>query len=249
MPELRIGCSGFSYRHWRGPFYPEGLGQKGWFSYYGSRLSTVELNVTFYRTPTAETCTKWYQESGADFSFALKGSRYITHLKRLLETEAPLEKFFAPARLLREKLRVVLWQFPPQFGCSLERLEPFLALLANYPVRSALEFRNESWLRGEVVQLCKARNVSICRADWPAFLDAAPLTADFVYLRRHGAQGSYSGEYTRAQLALDADRIRGYLAGGLDVFIYFNNDAGGAAPRNAMELAALVREPHPGATS
>jgi len=249
MPELCIGCSGFSYRHWRGPFYPEDLDQKGWFPYYGSQLSTVELNVTFYRTPTAETFTRWYQESAADFSFALKGSRYITHLKKLLETETPLERFFAPALLLKEKLRVVLWQFPPQFGCSLERLERFLALLANYPVRSALECRNESWLRGEVVELCKARNVALCMADWPPFLDAPPLTSDFVYLRRHGAQGSYSGEYTRSQLERDAGRIRGYLAGNRDVFIYFNNDAGGAAPRNAMELVALMRKPDPGAAN
>lgn len=245
MAHLFIGCSGFSYRHWRGTFYPEALAQKEWFSHYGSVFPTVELNVTFYRTPNAETFKKWYQESAPDFSFALKGSRYITHIKMLLDPEEPLDRFFGPAQLLKEKLRVVLWQFPPHFKCNLDRLDSFLALLRNYQVRSTLEFRNESWLCPEVTELCRSYEVSLCMADRPAFIDSPPLTADFVYLRRHGAEGSPLGEYTTAQLERDADRIRSYLSENRDVFIYFNNDAGGAAPRNASELAALLREPHP----
>jgi uncharacterized protein YecE (DUF72 family) len=242
MAELYVGCSGFSYQHWRGQFYPEDLSQKRWFSHYCSTFSTVELNVTFYRLPTAETFTRWYEESGPDFTFALKGSRYITHLKRLLDSEAALDRFFVPTQRLKEKLRVVLWQFPPDFKRDLERLEGFLALLENYRVRNTLEFRNQSWLCDEVVALCKSRNVSLCMADRPSFLDAPPLTADFVYLRRHGAEGNYQGEYTRADLEHDAGRIRNYRAKKRDVFIYFNNDAGGAAPRNALELAGILKE-------
>jgi len=244
MPELFIGCSGFSYRHWRGTFYPEDISQKEWFSHYGTVFSTVELNVTFYRTPNAETFKKWYEESAPDFSFAVKGSRFITHLKMLLDPEAPLDRFFAPAQQLKEKLRVVLWQFPPHFKCNLERLDGFLALLGNYQVRNTLEFRNESWLCPEVIKLCQDRKVSICMADRPAFIDEPPLTADFVYLRRHGAEGSPIGEYTRSQLEHDAGRIRTYLSENRDVFIYFNNDAGGAAPKNALELAAMLRRGH-----
>jgi uncharacterized protein YecE (DUF72 family) len=240
MPKLYLGCSGFSYRHWRGEFYPEGLPQKEWFAHYRSIFSTIELNVTFYRLPTPEAFSTWYAESAPDFSFALKGSRYITHLKRLLDVEEALDKFFAPAQLLKEKLRTVLWQFPPDFRYAPERLENFLNLLENYRVRNALEFRNESWLCPEAIKLCKERKVSLCMADRPAFLDAPPLTADFVYLRRHGAEGNYIGEYTTEQLEKDAARIRKYLAGKRDVFIYFNNDAGGAAPRNAQQLATLL---------
>ena len=242
MAELNIGCSGFSYHHWRGQFYPEDLPQREWFSHYCSIFSTVELNVTFYRLPKAESFTRWYEESGPDFSFVLKGSRYITHLKRLLDIEEPLDRFFAPAQRLKEKLRVVLWQFPPDFKCAPDRLESFLALLENYGVRSTLEFRDQSWLCDEVVALCKARNASLCMADRPNFIDAPPLTADFVYLRRHGAEGNYIGEYSGAQLEHDAGRIKTYLSKKRDVFIYFNNDAGGAAPRNALELAAILKE-------
>jgi uncharacterized protein YecE (DUF72 family) len=244
MAELLIGCSGFSYRHWRGQFYPEDLPQKKWFVHYEGVFPTVELNVTFYRTPSAETFTRWYEESRPDFTFALKGSRYITHLKRLQDIEGPLDRFFAPARHLKEKLRVVLWQFPPDFKYELDRLDSFLALLGNYQVRHTLEFRNQSWLCDEVVALCKTRNISLCMADRPSFIDATPLTSDFVYLRRHGAEGNYQGEYTTEQLERDAARIRSYLAKKRDVYLYFNNDAGGAAPRNALQLAEMLRNTH-----
>lgn len=240
MAKLFIGCSGFSYQHWRGQFYPEGMAEKHWFDHYGSIFSTVELNVTFYRIPKPETFTRWYEESAPDFTFAVKGSRYITHLKRLLDIEEPLDRFFTPALSLKEKLSVVLWQFPPDFNCDPDRLAEFLNLLQNYQVRNTLEFRNKSWLCDEVVALCKSRNVTLCMADKPSFLDAPPLTGDFVYLRRHGAEGHDLGEYSRQQLEKDAERIRGYLTKKRDVYIYFNNDAGGAAPRNALELAELL---------
>lgn len=242
MAKLLIGCSGFSYRHWRGNFYPEEIPQKNWFSHYRTVFPTVELNVTFYRTPTADTFKHWYEESEQHFSFAVKGSRYITHIKRLVDIDSAVERFFTPAKELKEKLKVILWQFPPQFKCDLQRLEIFLDLIKEYQVRSTLEFRNESWLCSEVTELCRTRNISLCMADAPTFIDETPLTADFVYIRRHGMQGSYNGSYSTAQLEQDAKRIRGYLAKNLDVFIYFNNDAGGAAPQNAVELAGMLRE-------
>jgi len=242
MANLFIGCSGFSYRHWIGNFYPEGLSQKQWFAHYGSVFSTVELNVTFYRTPSVETFRHWHEESAGNFSFAVKGSRYITHVKRLLDSELPLQRFFSAAQGLKEKLQVVLWQFSPQFKCDLQRLKSFLESLESYQVRNTLEFRNESWLCPEVIELCKAGNVSLCMADWPPFLDETPLTADFVYIRRHGMQGSYNGNYERPALEKDAKRIHGYLAKNLDVFTYYNNDIGGNAPRNAVELADIMRE-------
>lgn len=241
MARLFIGCSGFSYRHWRGTFYPEDLPQKQRYAHYRSVFSTVELNVTFYRTPSAESFDKWYAESSPEFGFAVKGSRYITHLKRLLDCEEPLERFFSPVLHLKEKLKVVLWQLPPDFKCETGRFRDFLRQLANYRLRNVFEFRNESWLNPEVVAICREHNVSLCMADRPDFLDAPPLTADFVYLRRHGGEGNYYGEYTAEQVTKDADRIRRYLADQLDVFIYYNNDLGGAAPRNALQLSELLR--------
>lgn len=241
MAKLFIGCSGFSYRHWRGTFYPEDISQKEWFSYYRSVFSTVELNVTFYRIPGAGTFQQWYKESASDFYFALKGSRYITHVKRLVEIEEAVERFYAPALELKEKVQVVLWQFAPQFPCNQQRLANFLELISRYQLRGTLEFRHESWLCPEVIDMCRERNVSLCMADWPPFLDEPPLTADFVYIRRHGMQGSYNGNYSTDQLEKDAARIRSYLGKNLDVFIYFNNDIGGAAPKNALELAAIMK--------
>jgi len=242
MAKLLIGCSGFSYKHWKGNFYPDHVPQKQWFRHYRTVFPTVELNVTFYRTPTADTFRQWYEESGPQFTFVVKGSRYITHIKRLVDIESALDRFYTPVRQLKEKLQVVLWQFPPQFKVDLPRLDVFLGKLAQYRYRNTLEFRHESWLSPEVVRLCKSRNVSLCMADHPEFLDRPPVTADFIYIRRHGMEGSYNGEYSAEQLQNDARRIGGYLRDGLDVYIYFNNDAGGAAPRNAAELTGLLED-------
>lgn len=239
MPELAVGCSGFNYPHWRGLFYPDGLPQRRWLEHYASVFQSVELNVTFYRLPKPETFGKWRRETPAGFVFALKGSRFITHVKRLKEPDEPLERFFAAALELEEKLRVVLWQFPPRFAADSERLCHFLKLLGKYPVRQTLELRDESWLNDEVIALCREHNVALCMADWPEFLDELPLTADFVYLRRHGRDGDYASRYSKGELARDARRIGEYLTGGRDVFIYFNNDALGYAPENARELLEM----------
>ncbi len=240
MPELRIECSGFSYRHWKDAFYPAGLPQGKWFAYYCTVFSTVELNVTFYRLPLATTFDAWYSGMPSDFVFSLKGSRFITHKKRLLEPETPVASFFERALRLGEKLKVVLWQFSPGFPVALERLKRFLELLSRYPVRNALEFRHESWITDAVIDLCTGYNVSLCMADWPACIADLPVTSDIVYLRRHGAGGTYASYYSTAELRNDAGRMKGYAKAGKDVFIYFNNDACGYAPRNAQELMKMV---------
>lgn len=242
MPELVIGCSGFSYPHWRGVFYPDDLPQRRWLAHYSTAFASVELNVTFYRLPKPETFETWRRETPAGFVFSLKGSRFITHIKRLKDPDEPLARFFAAALGLGEKLRVVLWQFPPGFVADSERLSGFLKLLGRYPVRNALEFRHESWLNEETTALCREHNAALCMADWPAFLDEPPLTADFVYLRRHGRGGDYATRYNRLELGRDARRIRGYLAGAMDVFVYFNNDTLGYAPENARELREMFTE-------
>ncbi len=240
MPELVIGCSGFSYKHWKDVFYPKDLPQKRWLEYYSSLFSSVELNVTFYRLPSQSSFRAWHEETPSRFIFAVKGSRFITHVKRLLNPAEPLARFFEGASYLKEKLGPVLWQFPPAFGMDRERFSSFLDLLAKYPVRHAFEFRHESWIVPDIIDLCRQRNMALCMADYPPFLDVLPVTADFVYLRRHGRGGTYSGRYSKAQIAHDAGRIRKYRQEGKDVFIYFNNDEHGYAPANARELAAML---------
>lgn len=241
MAQVFIGCSGFNYNHWRGNFYPEKMPQRLWFSHYFSVFSTVELNVTFYRLPQISVFEHWREQTPSDFTFVLKGSRFITHIKRLKDVEEPLQRYFNGAAGLGDKLRVVLWQLAPNFSLDLEKLTSFLELLNRYKVRNAFEFRNESWFTDEVVKLCRVNNAAFCLADWPQYLYDLSPTADFIYLRRHGHGGDYAACYNEEELAMDADRIRAYLKDGRDVYIFFNNDALGFAPKNALRLMEMLQ--------
>jgi uncharacterized protein YecE (DUF72 family) len=202
---------------------------------------TVELNVTFYRLPQPAAFDTWYEKSPPYFLFSVKGSRFITHVKRLLNPAGPVNLFFQRALRLKEKLGVVLWLFAPSFTVNIERLQNFLKLLRNYPVRTALEFRHESWITDDVIELCREHNSCLCIADWPEFASDLPVTADFVYLRRHGEGGSYATRYSHGELATDAARIREDLRRKKDVYVYFNNDAYGYAVENARELMEMFR--------
>ena len=237
---MNIGCSGFSYDHWRGTFYPDGLPKTDWLEYYAARFSTVELNVTFYRMPEKETFMKWYEETPSGFLISLKGSRFITHVKKLKAPAEPLDVFFSRALALKEKLGIILWQLPPGMKVNLERLSEFLERLRPYNAQHTFEFREESWLTEKVISLLRKENVALCIADWPEFLKDPPLTSDFVYIRRHGEGGSYATCYPLGALKDDAARIQRYSRQKRDVFLYFNNDAFGYAPRNALELMRLM---------
>ncbi len=242
MDALKIGCSGFLYDHWRGNFYPETISKRHWLEYYSKKFLTVELNVTFYRLPDRETFLKWYSSTPEGFIFSLKGSRFITHIKKLKDCEEPLEAFFSRASLLKEKLGVILWQLPPTFAIDIERIGDFLEAMKPYSLRNTFEFRNVTWIKKKIMDLLKKEKVALCMADWPDFLDKLPLTADFVYMRRHGKGGRYASLYSIDSLKKDAKRIKAYLRQKKDVFFYFNNDAFGYATRNASELANLVRK-------
>lgn len=240
MNDVRIGCSGFLYDQWRGNFYPEDLPKSHWLEYYSKQFFSVELNVTFYRLPDRETFARWYSSTSEGFIFSLKGSRFITHVKKLKDCEEPLEAFFSRASLLKEKIGIILWQFPPTFAMELGRLKDFLEALRPFGLRNTFEFRNRTWMNRKVMDLIKKEKAALCMADWPDFLKKLPLTADFVYMRRHGEEGNYSALYSIESLKNDAKRIKAYLRQKKDVFIYFNNDAFGYAPRNASELANLI---------
>ena len=242
LADLKIGCSGFLYEHWRKNFYPDDLPRNYWLEYYSTRFSTVELNVTFYKLPDRETFSKWYSSTPEVFTFSLKGSRFITHVKKLKDCAEPVETFFSRATILKEKLGAILWQFPPTFNLDIDRLKDFLDVLKPYCLRNTFEFRNKTWMNKKVFDLLKKEKAALCMADWPDFLDKLPLTADFVYIRRHGEEGSYTTSYSRESLERDAKRLKSYLRQKRDVFIYFNNDASGYAPRNALELMSLSRK-------
>lgn len=242
MPCVKIGCSGFLYEDWKGTFYPEDISKRHWLEYYCGQFSTVELNVTFYKVPEKETFSRWYNETPDDFVFSLKGSKFITHVKKLKSPAEPLDVFFSRAIALKEKLGVVLWQFPPEFKADIEKLKAFIEALNQYNVRNTFEFRDKSWINKKVAALLEKNNMSFCMADWPDFGSEVPMTADFVYIRRHGAGGQASHCYTTEQLKCEAKAIKNYLKKGRDAFIYFNNDISGYAPKNARELCSILKK-------
>jgi uncharacterized protein YecE (DUF72 family) len=240
MPKYRIGCSGFLYDSWKGAFYPEDLLHRRWLSFYMEKLNTVELNVTFYRLLKKEAFERWYKETSPDFIFCLKGSRFITHVKKLKDVELPLSTFFNATAPLLEKLGVILWQLPPNLKLNMRNLEDFIENLKRYPVRHAFEFRHKSWITKKVISLLSASNIALCMADWPDFIKDLPITANFVYIRRHGEGGNYATNYTTEQLKNDAKKIKEYMKQGKDVYYYFNNDAFAYAPKNALELKGIL---------
>jgi len=231
------------YRHWRGLLYPEGLAQSRWLERYARFFDTVEMNATFYRLPTPETVERWREIVPRGFTFAVKGSRYLTHMKRLLEAGVGLRRFFGPVSRFGPKLGPVLWQLPPRFEPDPERLDRFLARLP--PVRHAFEFRDASWYTEETCAVLDRHGAAFCEHD---NVRRAPprLTGRFRYVRFHGTTGSTSGRYGAQALRAHAEDYLHAAARGVDVFVFFNNDASGHAVRDALDLLALVGEERPG---
>ena len=246
MPKCKIGCSGFLYDSWKGTFYPEDLPQKRWLSYYVKKLDSVELSITFYRLLKKEAFERWHQEAPPGFAFSLKGSRFITHIKKLKDVSLPLETFFNVTRPLHDKFEIVFWQFPPNLKVNITNLENFIEAINKYPVRHVFEFKQVSWLNKKVIKLLYESNIAICMSDWPELLNNVPLTADFVYIQRQGEGGNYAASYSTEQLKADAKRIKEFLKLGKDVYIFFNNDAFAYAPQNAMELKSILDKTLPG---
>jgi uncharacterized protein YecE (DUF72 family) len=234
-----VGCSGWNYAHWRhGVFYPERCPPARWLRHYAQFFDTVELNNTFYRLPRTSAVARWVAESPPGFVFAVKVSRYVTHIKRLADTEQHLPLLLERIEpLLRSpKLGPFLWQLPPNFRRDDARLAG--ALDAMPPAfRHAVEFRHDSWFAPEVMSMLRARNVALVIADRPeiASFQTHELTADFTFVRFHHGSRGLRGNYSDGELDEWAERIRGWSERG-DVFAYFNNDWEGFAPRNALGL-------------
>lgn len=242
MGKLIIGTSGWSYKDWVGPFYPEGMPSTRWFSHYCSHFPTVELNVTFYRIPTFKAVENWQAASPSDFQFTIKMNRQITHIRRLVGAEGALHRFLEMAERFGSKLKVILIQLPPTLEFDAGHAEAFFTLLRHLDPdrRYALECRHPSWFKDEVYDLLYRMGISVCIADsGGAFPPYEILTAPFVYVRFHGPGARYASKYSDEEMAAAAAKI-GEWTKRRDVYIYFNNDMHGYGIENAFKLREML---------
>lgn len=239
--ELRIGTSGWHYDHWRGPFYAERLPSRQMLAHYATAFDTVEINTTFYRLPTPNALRAWYDSTPPGFVFAAKGSRYLTHIKRLSDTTRGLENYFSRVEALRGKLGPILFLMPPRWTFNPERLAAFLAALPRR-YRYAFEFRDPDWHRDELYPLLRKYNVAFCLYHLAGVAAPLVLTADFVYVRLHGPGGAYAGSYSDAALAGWAERLRGWSRErrARAAYVYFDNDQNAYAVANARTLRNML---------
>ncbi len=248
--EIRIGTSGWHYKHWRGPFYPESCAASAMLDYYLQHFDTVEINNSFYKLPSEETFTCWRQQTPPGFCFAVKASRFITHNKKLSDPENALANFLPRAELLREKLGPILLQLPPKWNVNAARLEEFLRTLPRGRRHHyAFEFRNRTWLVDEVYRVLRRHNAAFCIFNLAGYQTPLEVTADWSYIRLHGPGGKYQGSYSTEQLRTWAQLLRRWSGKMRAIYVYFDNDQAGYAAQNARELKRLIggRDKH-GAT-
>jgi uncharacterized protein YecE (DUF72 family) len=239
MTAVHIGTSGFHYKHWRGPFYPEKLPARKWLDYYTQHFDTVELNNTFYRLPLETGLANWRDSTPENFHFAVKGSRFITHMKKLSDPENAISKFFERVDLLDRKLGPVVFQLPPWWEVNEERLEAFLEALP--PRRDyAFELRNPTWQNDRVYRILRRHNAAFCIYEIAGFHTALEITADWTYVRLHGPGGAYQGSYPGETLERWAARIREWQQSLRAIYVYFDNDQAAYAVENALALKRLV---------
>jgi uncharacterized protein YecE (DUF72 family) len=242
VTRIRVGTSGYQYRHWRNVLYPDGLAQRLWLPRYASVFDTVEMNATFYRLPTAEAVERWRDGVPPRFLFAVKGSRYLTHMRRLLDAGEGLRRFFDPVSRFGEKLGPVLWQLPPQMKPDAARLDRFLARLP--AGRHAFEFRDPAWYTDEICAVLDRHGAAFCEHD-NVKVPPPRHTGGFRYLRFHGTTGRYSGRYRADGLRPYAQELLAWSRRGRDAYVYFNNDLGGHAVLDALDLLELLGEERP----
>jgi len=245
MARILVGTSGWHYDSWRGPFFPKGLPLNSQLQYYASQFPTAELNGVFYRTPTPQAVKSWRDQTGKDFIFAWKASKFITHWKRLSEKSVnSLELLEDRLALLGHKAGPILFQLPPNFPADADRLEAFLELTPKKR-RYSFEFRHLSWYEPHMLRLLSRKNIALCISDHHDAPAPWRRTADFVYVRGHGPGGRYKGHYRPDALANWANRIRSWKKQGCDVYVYFDNDQKSAAPADALKLRQLLDQADP----
>src|SRR5512137_417366 len=237
--QFHIGTSGWMYDHWHGEFYPRELPKTKWFSHYSQHFSTVELNSSFYHLPSEKAFGTWQDKAPDGFIYAVKVSRYITHMKKLRDAGEPLQTFISRARLLGDKLGPLLYQLPPGMKRNDAVLEAFLKLLPP-DLHHVFEFRNESWFDDEVYALLRKYSAGFCIYDLPGTTTPLVATADFAYVRFHGSTGLYDSCYTDDELESWAKKTAKLGKGLSSAYVYFNNDSHAFAVRNAREFRELL---------
>jgi len=235
LSRLHIGCSGWSYKHWKEKFYPSDLPQQNWFQFYSKVFDTVELNNTFYRLPPAKTFEVWKRQAPKGFIYAVKANRFLTHLKKLKDSRIPLQRFLKRTRLLNDHLGPILYQLPPRWSLNFERLRSFLDLLPR-DLDHVIEFREPSWFRDEVFALLNSHQVSFCCHDLSSLSVPRVATGHLAYVRFHGGKLKYQGSYPVEALSSWEPWLKGQLAGNKQAYVYFNNDANAHAVENAKVL-------------
>jgi uncharacterized protein YecE (DUF72 family) len=240
VERARVGCSGWQYRHWRGTFYPADLPQHQWFDYYATRFDTVEVNNTFYRLPDESTFRAWRARAPRGFLYAIKASRFLTHMKKLKDPAEPVDRLFSRAKVLSSTLGPVLYQLPPKWTIDIDRLGIFLRSLPPRR-RHAIEFRDPSWYTGAVFSLLERYRATCCLHDMAGSATGPMVVGPYVYLRLHGPV-KYSGRYPDDVLKNWAAWLAEQRRSGRPVFVYFNNDAGGDAPRDAARLRTFIAQ-------
>ena len=238
---IRIGCSGWNYRHWRGRFYPEKLPVKRWFDFYAGQFDTVEINNSFYRLPQCTTFEKWRDQAPPGFCYAVKANRFLTQAKKLKDCEEPIARQMGAFRCLGGRLGPILYQLPPMMKLNLERLESFLALVPD-DVTSVFEFRDKSWYTDKVFTLLERHGASFCVHDMPGSQSPRVAVGPVAYVRFHGGEGKYWGRYSDEALLGWTDWMREQARAGRTVWAYFNNDAEAHAIHDALTLKAMVAQ-------
>jgi len=236
-----IGTSGWNYKHWLGPFYPEKTRAADMLRFYAKYFDTVEINATHYHLPSFKTFDSWRETVPAQFVFAVKASRFITHMKKLKAPRTSTEKFLVRVKNLQKRLGPILFQLPPRWRVNVERLEHFISALPN-EYRYTFEFRDHSWYKKEIYELIEKHRVALCFYHQTGYDSPMKITTDFVYVRLHGTETKYGGAYPLMVLKDWARRIRRWRKDSKAVYFYFNNDPEGHAVNNAMTLKKLLSD-------
>lgn len=241
MGSAYIGTSGWNYDTWKHDFY-RGVPKRAWLEHAADMFTGLEINGSFYRLQHESTLRDWSERTPESFRFTMKGHRYITHTKRLADADDTVPRSRQAALALGDKLAAVVWQLPANFHKDLPRLEAFANALERWPeTRHALELRHASWFDDEVASLLERAGLAVCMSDAPDWPMWEAVTSDLVYVRLHGHTRKYASSYSRPHLERWAERTRAWLEEGRDVHIYFDNDAEGAAPKNAQTLLQMLR--------
>jgi uncharacterized protein YecE (DUF72 family) len=240
---IHVGTSGWNYDHWIGPFYPEHLSHDQWLKYYAERFHTVEINNSFYHLPKPETFQHWRETTPDHFLFSVKASRYVTHMKRLSDPRQSLSKFIANIQYLGDKLGPLLFQLPPRWRKNAERLNRFLRAVPSC-LRCVFEFRDSTWWGTDIYEILRRHNAAFCLFELAGEQTPKEVTADFVYIRLHGPNGAYQGQYNQAVLTGWAKEFRKWRKEGKEIFCYFDNDEAGYAAQDAGRLQKMLKGAH-----